>query len=192
MTELVWIALALPLAGCVAARPRRALVAAAPAAGWFASLVMLAAFGCSVAAFVLLRDKPEDERVVADTLFTWLSGGASFRVDMSILFDPLSAVMLLVVTGVGFLIHVYSIGYMRGDDQERRFFAYLNLFVFSMLLLVAGGQLRAAARRLGPGRPLELPADRLLARAPERGGGGQEGVRDERDRRRRPRDRASS
>ena len=99
---------------------------------------MLAAFACSVGAFVLLWDKPEDERVVSDTLYTWLSAG-EFRVEMNILFDPLSAVMLLVVTGVGFLIHVYSIGYMRGDAEERRFFAYLNLFVFSMLLLVLAG-----------------------------------------------------
>ena len=108
------------------------------AAGWIASLVMLAAFACSVGAFILLWDKPEDERVVSDTLYTWLSAG-EFRVEMNILFDPLSAVMLLVVTGVGFLIHVYSIGYMRGDPEERRFFAYLNLFVFSMLLLVLAG-----------------------------------------------------
>ena len=138
MTELVWIALALPLAGCAVLAlggpwfPQRL-------AGWFASLVMLSAFGCAVVAFFLLQDKPEEERVVGDTLFTWLSGGASFRVDMSILFDPLSSVMLLVVTGVGFLIHVYSIGYMKGDVQERRFFAYLNLFCFSMLLLVLTG-----------------------------------------------------
>ena len=59
--------------------------------------------------------------------------------DVSILVDPLSVVMLLVVTGVGFLIHAYSVGYMDGDREERRFFAYLNLFVFSMLLLVLAG-----------------------------------------------------
>ena len=57
----------------------------------------------------------------------------------SILVDPLSVVMLLVVTGVGFLIHAYSVGYMHGDREETRFFAYLNLFVFSMLLLVLAG-----------------------------------------------------
>jgi NADH-quinone oxidoreductase subunit L len=138
MTELVWIALALPLAGCVLLALAGTWAMPRAAAGWIASLVMLAAFACSVGAFVLLWDKPEDERVVSDTLYTWLSAG-EFRVEMNILFDPLSAVMLLVVTGVGFLIHVYSIGYMRGDAEERRFFAYLNLFVFSMLLLVLAG-----------------------------------------------------
>src|SRR4029077_8049270 len=68
----------------------------------------------------------------------WLSGG-SFVVDVSILVDPLSVVMMLVVTGVGYLIHAYSIGYMHGDAEEKRFFAYLNFFVFSMLLLVLAG-----------------------------------------------------
>jgi NADH-quinone oxidoreductase subunit L len=137
MTELYWIVLALPLAGCGLLAvggtwlPRRV-------AGPLASLVMLAAFGCGVAGFLLLRDRHEEERVVSDTLYTWLSAG-DFRVEMNILADPLSAVMVLVVTGVGFLIHVYSIGYMHGDDQERRFFAYLNFFCFSMLLLVLAG-----------------------------------------------------
>ena len=64
---------------------------------------------------------------------------ARFQANVSILVDPLSVVMLLVVTGVGFLIHAYSVGYMHGDREERRFFAYLNLFVFSMLLLVLAG-----------------------------------------------------
>ena len=57
---------------------------------------------------------------------------------MGFLLDPLSAVMLLVVTGVGLLIHIYSIGYMHGDEGFQRYFAYLNLFIFSMLLLVMG------------------------------------------------------
>ena len=68
---------------------------------------------------------------------------------------------MLIVTGVGSLIVAYSVGYMDGEDEERRFFAYMSLFVFSMLLLVQGGQPAAPARRLGHGRPLELPADRL-------------------------------
>ena len=72
---------------------------------------------------------------------------------------------MLIVSGVGSLIVMYSIGYMHGDPKERRFFAYLNLFLFSMLLLVMAGELRAAAGRLGHGRPLVLPADRVLARA---------------------------
>src|SRR5437870_683081 len=72
------------------------------------------------------------------TLFTWLSAG-EFTVSAGLFMDRLSALMALVVTGVGFLIHVYSIGYMADDPAYARYFAYLNLFVASMLLLVLGG-----------------------------------------------------
>src|SRR5206468_8529325 len=74
------------------------------------------------------------------TAWTWLQSGA-FKVDLSVLVDPLSTMMMLIVTGVGGLIVLYSIGYMHGDDEERRYFAYMSLFVFSMLLLVQGGNL---------------------------------------------------
>lgn len=67
--------------------------------------------------------------------YTWLTSG-SLKIDFGMLIDPLSIVMLLVVTGVGFLIHVYSVGYMREDPDYSRFFAYMNLFIFSMLVLV--------------------------------------------------------
>src|SRR4051812_36478262 len=70
-------------------------------------------------------------------LFTWISAGG-FTADISFLIDPLSSLMLLIITGVGFLIHVYSIGYMHDDEGFNRFFSYLNLFVFFMLLLVMG------------------------------------------------------
>jgi NADH-quinone oxidoreductase subunit L len=70
------------------------------------------------------------------SLFTWVTSG-TLRIDFGLLFDPLSAVMLLVVTGVGLLIHVYSIGYMEDDPGYWRFFAFMNLFVFAMTLLVA-------------------------------------------------------
>ncbi|MCH8871654.1 NADH-quinone oxidoreductase subunit L, partial [candidate division KSB1 bacterium] len=72
---------------------------------------------------------------ISRTIYTWIQTGY-FQVDISFLIDPLSLVMLLVVTGVGLLIHVYSIGYMHGDRSFARYFAYLNLFTFSMLLLV--------------------------------------------------------
>ena len=74
-------------------------------------------------------------RVLQQTLFTWIPAG-SFHVDIALLLDPLSAVMILVVTGVGFLIHVYSTGYMHHDPCFGRFFTYMNLFMFSMLVLV--------------------------------------------------------
>ena len=73
--------------------------------------------------------------------------------------------MALVVTGVGSVIHVYSIGYMKDDTSYARFFAYLNLFLFFMLLLVLGRSLLGALRRLGRRGPCLLPADRLLVRA---------------------------
>jgi NADH-quinone oxidoreductase subunit L len=74
------------------------------------------------------------------TYFTWWQSG-SFNVPFNLYLDPLSSLMILVITGVGFLIHVYSIGYMREDPGYSRFFAYMNLFVFSMLLLVLSGNL---------------------------------------------------
>jgi NADH-quinone oxidoreductase subunit L len=82
----------------------------------------------------LLGLEPHDRRVEVD-LFTWLVAG-DFRLVAGLLLDPLSVTMTLVVTGVGFLIHVYSIGYMREDPGFARFFAYLNLFTFAMLVLV--------------------------------------------------------
>ena len=69
---------------------------------------------------------------------------------------------VLLITGVGSLIHVYSVGYMEHDPDRRRFFGYLNLFVAAMLLLVLGRQLPAAVRRLGGRRPRVVPADRVL------------------------------
>ena len=80
---------------------------------------------------------PPEERVgQIQTLYQWVSAG-SFKLDVAILVDPLSVFMFLIVTGVGFVIHVYSVGYMHDDPEYSRFFAYLNLFIFSMLLLVA-------------------------------------------------------
>ncbi len=139
MTELVWITLALPLVG-VALLAIFGNKLPARGAGLLASLIMLAAFGAATVALILLASKPEDQRQVTETAWTWLSAG-DFRVGFDIWFDQLTALMLMVVTGVGFLIHVFSIGYMKGDSQERRFFAYMNMFVFSMLVLVVSGNL---------------------------------------------------
>ncbi len=80
---------------------------------------------------------PVEERVFEQVLFTWMSAG-DFTVDFGFQIDPLSMTMMLFVTGVGFLIHVYSIGYMHEEYSFYRFFAYLNLFMFSMLLLIMG------------------------------------------------------
>jgi NADH-quinone oxidoreductase subunit L len=85
-----------------------------------------------------------EERYLVDNVYTWI-GAYPFHSELSFLLDPLSAVMVLVVTGVGSLIHVYSVGYMDDDHREdrgfQRFFCYLNLFMFSMLMLVLGDNL---------------------------------------------------
>ena len=93
------------------------------------------AFLVAVGLFMDLKALPPDSRVIEQVLFTWIPAG-HLHVDIALLLDPLSAVMMLVVTGVGFLIHLYSIGYMGHDRSYGRYFAYLNLFTFSMLLLV--------------------------------------------------------
>lgn len=94
-------------------------------------------FILSVKAFFQLISLPPEQRVIEVIAYSWIYSG-SLSVDVGFLLDPLSAVMLLVVTGVGLLIHIYSIGYMHDDESYWRFFTYLNLFVFAMLLLVMG------------------------------------------------------
>src|SRR5207302_808055 len=85
--------------------------------------------------FFRIAGRPEGSRSFVHTIYTFFhAGGLNVNVDYRI--DPLSITMMLVVTGVGTLIHLYSIGYMRGDPREGRYFQYLNLFAFSMLLLV--------------------------------------------------------
>ena len=94
-------------------------------------------FFCSLVAFFALFNLPPQGRAAEVVIYQWVTSG-DFQAAMGFLLDPLSAVMILVVTGVGLLIHIYSIGYMHGDEGFQRYFAYLNLFIFSMLLLVMG------------------------------------------------------
>ena len=103
------------------------------------SLVSCSAVGVSFllslyCVYSLLQMSPES-RVIDVNYFSWIQAG-SFIAPFGLHLDPLSAVMILVVTGVGLLIHIYSIGYMHGDPYYSRYFAYLNLFIFSMLILV--------------------------------------------------------
>jgi NADH-quinone oxidoreductase subunit L len=109
------------------------------------SLISLIACGSVGASFLVaisavwqLTALPAAERIFVLPLFTWIASG-EFVAKAEFLLDPLSSVMLLVVTGVGFLIHIYSIGYMHAEDGFYRFFSYLNLFMFSMLILVLSG-----------------------------------------------------
>ncbi|HEY5824569.1 MAG TPA: NADH-quinone oxidoreductase subunit L, partial [Cyclobacteriaceae bacterium] len=98
---------------------------------------VLLSFVISIYLFVLLLNLPEESRSINIVLFDWIKT-SGFSASFSFLIDPLSSLMLLIITGVGFLIHVYSIGYMHDDEGFNRFFSYLNLFVFFMLLLVMG------------------------------------------------------
>jgi NADH-quinone oxidoreductase subunit L len=95
----------------------------------------LASFVVGAAAFVQMLGQPGDGRTRLVHVYQWVSVG-SFKADVNLLLDPLSISFVLLITGVGSLIHIYSIGYMSHDPDRRRFFAYLNLFVASMLLLV--------------------------------------------------------
>ncbi len=94
------------------------------------------AFVCAAISFLsMLGTTPDAARVVDSTIYTWVLSG-NFNLNFGLLYDPLSATLLMIVTGVGLLIHIYSAGYMEDDPGFWRFFAYLNFFIFSMLLLV--------------------------------------------------------
>jgi NADH-quinone oxidoreductase subunit L len=137
--ELVWLIPALPLAGFLVL-----LVAGRrlgePAAGWLATAASGGSFVATLIVYAGLLGEHGEERRFVQTLFEWMPSGG-LEVDMGFLVDPLSITMALFVTGVGTLIHLYSIGYMHGDEGFGKFFVYLNLFVFSMLMLVLGSNL---------------------------------------------------
>ena len=107
------------------------------AVGVIGSAAIGIAFALSIAAFIELIGHDAHHRIIDVNYFTWLTAG-KLEIPFGMLLDPLSAVMILVVTGVSFLIHIYSTGYMHGDPGYPRYFAYLNLFVTFMLLLVLG------------------------------------------------------
>ena len=106
-----------------------------PFAGVIASLVVVASFVLAVVAWLGLLGKPSGQRVYDFTLFNWISSG-NLHLNVGAYLDPLSVTMILFVTGISALIHIYSIGYMGHDERFSSFFAYLNLFVFAMLVLV--------------------------------------------------------
>ncbi|MDX6386271.1 MAG: NADH-quinone oxidoreductase subunit [Gaiellaceae bacterium] len=139
MITAAWICLLSPLAaaGLITLGGERI---SRRGAGYLATLACFVAFGGAVATFASLLGRDAAQRSITSTAWTWISGG-SYRSGFEILIDPLSVMMMLIVSGVGALIVAYSIGYMEGDGEERRYFAYMSLFVFSMLLLVQGGNL---------------------------------------------------
>jgi NADH-quinone oxidoreductase subunit L len=138
LLKLLWLVPALPLAAAVAnlfVGRRIGRFAGVLAAG-----VMAVSFAAAAVFVLRLTDLPAEGRVVTRHLFDWVTVG-SLSVGADLRLDALSAVMILVVTGIGTLIHVYAIGYMHGDPRYGRFFAYLNLFVFFMLILVLADNL---------------------------------------------------
>ena len=136
-TTYAWLVLGVPLAGClVNAFGWRSL--RGRAAGWIGTGAIALAFLNSIAALVMLLDKPASERELTSSLWTYASA-AGLDIKVGILVDPLSVFMILVVTGVSMLIHLYSISYLESDRGYARYFSYLNFFVFSMLLLVLAG-----------------------------------------------------
>jgi NADH-quinone oxidoreductase subunit L len=139
MLSAVWLIPALPLAGfLVLLLWGRRL--GEPTAGWLATAMVSGSFVAGLVTFAGLLAEDEGNRQFTFTLFEWLPVGG-LSVDMGFLVDPLSITMVLFVTGVGALIHLYSIGYMHGDLRFHTFFLYLNLFAFSMLMLVLGDNL---------------------------------------------------
>ena len=132
--NLVWL-IALPLFSSAIL-----LIAGKRSNSWghvLATTVSASAFTVGVIEFFAMQGRPEESRAVTQKLFTWISVG-TFKVDASLLLDQLSICFVLLITGVGTLIHIYSIAYMSHDLDRRRFFAYLNLFIAAMLLLVLG------------------------------------------------------
>ena len=139
MLDAVWLIPALPLAGflILLAFGRRL---GEPGAGWLATVMCAGSFVATLVVFGGLLGEPAEDRHFVQILFQWIPVG-DLRVDVGFLADPLSITMALFVTGVGALIHLYAIGYMHGDPEFPRFFVYMNLFIFSMLMLVLGNNL---------------------------------------------------
>lgn len=136
MLDYVWLVLVFPALGVLingffSRRLGRRFI------GYLACTAVGLSFAVSLLTCWALIQLPPESRSVEVALYTWTSV-SDFAVEFTLLIDPLSMVMMLVVTGVGFLIHIYSIGYMHEDPGYGRFFTYLNLFILSMSLLVLG------------------------------------------------------
>jgi NADH-quinone oxidoreductase subunit L len=139
MNAAAWTCLLLPLAAAIAITLCGTRISRR-SAGYVATTAGLGAFGAAIVAFIIMLGESPGERAHTTTSWTWLSAG-QYHFGFTLLTDQLSVMMMLVVAGVGSLIVAYSVGYMDGEDEERRYFAYISLFVFSMLLLVQSGNL---------------------------------------------------
>ncbi|MFL6105368.1 MAG: proton-conducting transporter membrane subunit, partial [Marmoricola sp.] len=131
--SLLWLVIALPALGAAIL-----LLGGKRTDKWghlLATAAVSVSFVISLVLFLTLAGRDSGDRQVTQHLWNWFTAG-SYSVNFDLLYDQLSAVFLLLITGVGSLIHVYSISYMEHDDRRRRFFGYLNLFVAAMLVLV--------------------------------------------------------
>jgi NADH-quinone oxidoreductase subunit L len=139
MTSALWLLPAFPLVGALVLMVfgRRL---GEPRSGWFAAAMPIASFFVTLTVYFDLLSRHSEDRHEVVTLFSWIPVGA-LHIDVALLADPLSITMALFITGIGSLIHLYAIGYMHGDPKFSKFFLYLNLFVFSMLMLVLGENL---------------------------------------------------
>ena len=139
MIAALWICLLSPLAATLVIALAGMRISGRTA-GWIATASTSISFVAAVVAFAKLLSEDASQRSHLSTAWTWLGAG-NLHFGLTILLDPLSVFMMLVVSGVGSLIVAYSIGYMHGEAEERRYFAYMALFVFSMLMLVQAGNL---------------------------------------------------
>src|SRR4051812_13375570 len=131
--SLLWLVIALPLAGAAIL-----LIGGRYTDRWghlLGTILPIGSFAIALTMFVTVLGRADDDRQVSQHLYTWFEAGG-LKVGADLLYDPLSSLFLLLITGVGSLIHIYSIGYMEHDERRRRFFGYLNLFIAAMLILV--------------------------------------------------------
>ena len=139
MNTAAWVCLASPLVATLALALAGTRISRR-GAGYVSTVSTMVSFAAAVAAFVSMLGDSPDARAHTTTSWTWLSAG-QYSFGFTLLTDQLSVMMMLIVAGVGSLIIAYSVGYMDGEDEERRYFAYMSLFLFSMLLLVQSGNL---------------------------------------------------
>lgn len=134
MIDYAWLLLALPALGALVNMFLGGRLSK-NAIGWIATAAVAAAFAVAIIITLNLMGLPPEARSVTVQLWNWIHIG-ELSINAALLIDPLSAIMMLVITGVGTLIHIYSISYMHDDERVQRFFVYLNFFVFAMLILV--------------------------------------------------------
>ena len=139
--------------------------------GWVSTLAILGSFAATVALWIESAGSDKDSSV----LYQWIASGG-FNIEIAFLTDALTIVMLLVVTGVSTLVSMYAVGYMAHDPNKPRFFTWIPLFVFSMIMLVISDNLLQLFMVLGDGGAVLIPADRVLVRAGQRQHGRHQGV----------------